>query len=120
MAKSITKQAGTQGARAGVAVAVRTGDAAGLDAHVATLNSAAAMVTNVNTMLERVEAQMRAAGMGRTVTGQLGTARDSGTAYAQALRSARQLLEAVNRQVQEAYVASRGQAADKGYQMGGR
>ena len=32
----------------------------------------------------------------------------------------RAVLEQVNRAVQEAYEASRGQAADKGYQLGGR
>ncbi|MGI5122834.1 hypothetical protein ACQEU5_25285 [Marinactinospora thermotolerans] len=103
-----------------VTTTTRTSDAAGLDAHVATLNGAAAMIVNLNTMLERVEGQMRAAGMGAEVTGTLGTARDAGVGYMASLRAAKATLEQVNRQVQEAYVASRGQAADKSYQMGGR
>lgn len=97
-----------------------TGDASGLDAHAATLTGAGNMVAQVNQMLERVEAQMRQAGMGAEVTSELATLRDMGTAYKSQAIKARAVLEQINRQVQEAYDASGGQAADKGYQMGGR
>ncbi|MEU3020191.1 hypothetical protein ABZ635_22670 [Nocardiopsis sp. NPDC007018] len=103
-----------------VATTALNSDAAGLDAHAATLTGAGNMVANVNTMLERVEAQMRQAGMGAEVTKELATLRDLGAAYKSQAIKARAVLEQVNRQVQEAYDASRGQAADKGYQMGGR
>jgi flagellar biosynthesis/type III secretory pathway protein FliH len=99
---------------------LRYSDAAGLDAHAQTITGIGSLVKQGNQMLEIVEGQMRAADMGAEVTSELATLRDLGTAYiAQAIK-ARAKLEEVNRHVQEAYEASRGQAADKGYQLGGR
>ena len=95
-------------------------DVSGLDAHASTISGIGALIQQANTMLERVEAQMIVAGMGREVTQELAVLRDHGTAYTTQAIKARAVLEHVNRQVQEAYVASRGQAADKGYQLGGR
>ncbi|KOX18059.1 hypothetical protein [Nocardiopsis sp. NRRL B-16309] len=99
---------------------LRYSDASGLDAHAQTITGIGSLVKQGNQMLEIVEGQMRAADMGTEVTSELATLRDLGSAYiAQAIR-ARAKLEEVNRHVQEAYEASRGQAADKGYQLGGR
>jgi hypothetical protein len=99
---------------------LRYSDASGLDAHAQTITGIGSLVKQGNQMLEIVEGQMRQADMGTEVTSELATLRDLGTAYiAQAIR-ARAKLEEVNRHVQEAYEASRGQAADKGYQLGGR
>lgn len=99
---------------------LRYSDASGLDAHAQTLTGVGSLVGQANTMLEQVEAQMSQAGMGREVTQELATLRDLGAAYRSQAVKARAVLEQVNRNVQEAYEASRGQAADKGYQMGGR
>mgnify|MGYP001180860646 CR=1 FL=1 len=99
---------------------LRYSDASGLDAHAQTITGVGSLVRQCNDMLEIVEAQMRAAGMGETVTSELATLRDLGTAYITQAVRARAVLEQVNRQVQEAYEASRGQAADKDYQLGGR
>ncbi|WP_116247729.1 hypothetical protein [Nocardiopsis sp. FIRDI 009] len=99
---------------------LRYSDASGLDAHAQTITGIGSLVKQGNQMLEIVEAQMKAADMGTEVTSELATLRDLGTAYvAQSIR-ARAKLEEINRAVQEAYEASRGQAADKGYQLGGR
>lgn len=95
-------------------------DASGLDAHAQTLTGIGALVQKGNLMLENVESQMKAAGMGEKVTTELAVLRDQGTAYITQAIKARAVLEQVNRAVQEAYDASGGQAADKGYQMNGR
>lgn len=99
---------------------LRYSDASGLDAHAQTITGIGSLVQQGNQMLEIVEAQMRAADMGSEVTSELATLRDLGTAYITQAVRARAVLEQVNRQVQEAYEASRGQAADKAYQLGGR
>lgn len=93
-------------------------DQAGLNPHVAALNASAEHLGNINTMLERIQAQMTQHGMGAEVTGALGTARDANTAAAESMRKAAEVTEQVNRRVQEAYNASRGQAANKEYQQG--
>ena len=99
---------------------LRYSDASGLDAHAQTITGIGSLVQQGNEMLEIVEAQMRAADMGEEVTSELAVLRDLGTAYITQAIKARAVLEQVNRAVQEAYEASRGQAADKGYQLGGR
>ncbi|MGW5880269.1 hypothetical protein ACWFMI_27355 [Nocardiopsis terrae] len=99
---------------------LRYSDASGLDAHAQTITGIGSLVKQGNQMLEIVEGQMKAADMGEEVTSQLAVLRDLGTAYiAQAIK-ARAVLEQVNRHVQEAYEVSNGQAANKGYQLGGR
>lgn len=95
-------------------------DAAGLNPHIAALNASAEHLGDINTMLERIQAQMTQHGMGAQVTGALGTARDSNTAAAEAMRAAAEATERVNRQVQEAYNTSGGQAASKEYQQQGQ
>ena len=95
-------------------------DQAGLNPHVAALNATAGHLGDINTMLERIQAQMTQHGMGAEVTGALGTARDANTAAAQAMQRAAEVTEQVNRKVQEAYNASHGQAASKEYQEGGQ
>ena len=99
---------------------LRYSDASGLDAHAQTITGVGSLVQQANQMLEIVEAQMRAADMGETVTSELAVLRDLGVAYTTQAINARAVLEQVNRQVQEAYEASRGEAADNGYQLGGR
>lgn len=95
-------------------------NAAGLDPHVAALSASAHHLGDINTMLERIQAQMTQHDMGAEVTGTLDTARDANIAAAQAMRHAAEVSEQVNREVQEAYKASRGQAASKEYQQSGR
>lgn len=95
-------------------------DQAGLNPHIAALNASADHLGELNTVLERIQAQMTQHGMGAEVTGALGTARDANTAAAEAMRRAAEVTEQVNRKVQEAYNASRGQAANKEYQQGGQ
>jgi len=99
---------------------LRYSDASGLDAHAQTITGIGSLVQQGNQMLEIVESQMRAADMGEAVTSELAVLRDLGAAYITQSVKARAVLEQVNRSVQEAYEASRGQAADKAYQMGGR
>ncbi|OOC52483.1 MULTISPECIES: hypothetical protein [Nocardiopsis] len=99
---------------------LRYSDVSGLDSHAQTITGVGSLVGQANQMLEIVEGQMRAADMGAEVTSELATLRDLGTAYVNQAIRARAKLEEVNRAVQEAYEASRGQAADKSYQMGGR
>ncbi|RKS09998.1 hypothetical protein DFP74_5744 [Nocardiopsis sp. Huas11] len=99
---------------------LRYSDASGLDAHAQTITGIGSLVQQGNQMLEIVEGQMRAADMGESVTSELATLRDIGTAYITQTIKARAVLEQVNRHVQEAYENSGGQAADKGYQLGGR
>ena len=99
---------------------LRYSDASGLDAHAQTITGIGSLVQQGNSMLEIVEGQMRAADMGESVTSELAVLRDLGTAYVSQAIKARAVLEQVNRAVQEAYEASRGEAADKGYQLGGR
>ncbi|MES0838354.1 hypothetical protein [Nocardiopsis tropica] len=99
---------------------LRYSDASGLDAHAQTITGIGSLVRQGNTMLEIVEGQMRTAGMGESVTSELAVLRDLGTAYVSQAIRARAVLEQTNRAVQEAYEASRGEAADKGYQLGGR
>ncbi|GAB3214274.1 hypothetical protein GCM10027294_53320 [Marinactinospora endophytica] len=99
---------------------LRYSDASGLDAHAQTLTGIGSLVRQGNQMLEIVEGQMRAADMGEGVLAELATLRDIGTAYISQAVKARAVLEQVNRAVQEAYEASRGQAANKEYQLGGR
>lgn len=99
---------------------LRYSDASGLDAHAQSITGIGSLVQQGNQMLEIVEAQMKAADMGTEVTSELAVLRDLGTAYITQAVKARAVLEQVNRQVQEAYEASRGQAADKAYQLGGR
>lgn len=95
-------------------------DQAGLNPHVSALNASADHLGDINTMLERIQAQMTQHGMGSEVTGALGTARDANTQAAEAMRRAAEVTEQVNRKVQEAYNASRGQAASKEYQQQGQ
>ena len=97
-----------------------TSDAGGLNPHISALTGAANYLQQLNTMLERVQAQMAQADMGAEVTGTLGTARDANTAAAAAMQNAAAVTEQVNRQVQEAYNASQGQAANKDYQQQGQ
>ena len=99
---------------------LRYSDASGLDAHAQTITGVGSLVRQLVQAMEIVEGQMTAADMGAEVTSEVATLRDLGTAFvSQAIRT-RAKLEEVNRAVQEAYEASRGQAADKAYQMGGR
>lgn len=105
---------------AGASATLRYSDASGLDAHANTLTGAGVMVQQTNQMLEVIESQMRAAGMGETVIRELAVLRDLGTAFITQAIKARAVLEHTNRAVQEAYEASRGEAADKAYQLGGR
>lgn len=103
------------------ATAPSTGsDTAGLNPHIAALTATARHLEDINTMLERVQAQMTQHGMGADVTGALGAARDANTTAAQAMLTAAQVTEQVNRKVQDAYNASRGQAANKEYQQTGQ
>ncbi|PSK96035.1 hypothetical protein CLV63_113198 [Murinocardiopsis flavida] len=95
-------------------------DAAGLSPHVAALNNASGYLVQLNTMLERIQAQMTQADMGAEVTGALGTARDANTNASEAMKRAAEVTEQVNRKVQEAYNASQGQAANKDYQQQGQ
>ncbi|WP_017590818.1 hypothetical protein [Nocardiopsis ganjiahuensis] len=99
---------------------LRYSDASGLDAHAQTITGIGSLVQQGNQMLEIVEGQMRAADMGEEVTSELAVLRDLGTAYISQAIKARAKLEEVNRNVQEAYEATRGQAANKDYQLGGR
>ncbi|CAL9623514.1 hypothetical protein SUDANB121_05903 (plasmid) [Nocardiopsis dassonvillei] len=112
--------AGNTVAASNASSTLRYSDASGLDAHAQTITGVGSLVKQCNDMLEIVEAQMRAADMGTEVTSELATLRDLGVAYTTQAIRARAKLEEVNRAVQEAYEASRGQAADKGYQLGGR
>lgn len=95
-------------------------DQAGLNPHIAALNEGADYLGELNTVLERIQAQMTQADVGAEVTGTVGTARDSLTAAAEALRRAAEVTEGVNRKVQEAYSASNGQAGSKEYQQQGQ
>lgn len=113
--------AGNEGGNRMATNAPSTGsDQAGLNPHVAALNASADHLGDINTMLERIQAQMTQHGMGAEVTGALGTARDANTAAAEAMRKAATTTEQVNRKVQEAYNASGGQAASKEYQQQGQ
>ena len=62
-------------------------------AHAQTITGVGSLVRQCNDMLEIVEAQMRAAGMGETVTSELATLRDLGTAYITQAVRARAVLE---------------------------